>query len=101
MKDIFMYLIQKQKFKKYGQDDWFQLVNAIHQFLVNLDINEQSSTSDTIKLDKRDNDYTVSYFENELRSYKEQNKTLFEMIEEKKSEIGQVEQDSKRVKDEN
>lgn len=65
-----MYLIQKQKFKKYGNDDWFQLVNAIHQFLANL---ETESTSDTIKIEKKesDADYTVSYFENELKTYKE------------------------------
>lgn len=30
LKDLFMYLIQKQKFKKYGNDEWFMLVNAIH-----------------------------------------------------------------------
>jgi len=54
-------------------------VNAIHQFLVNI---ETESTSDTIKLDKRESsDYTLSYIENELRSYKDQNKTLFEMID--------------------
>lgn len=80
-----MYLIQKQKYKKYGNDDWFQLVNAIHQFLANLD---SESTSDTIKIDKKESsDYTVSYFENELKSYKEHNRTLFEMIEEKKTEL--------------
>lgn len=80
-----MYLIQKQKFKKYGNDEWFMLVNAIHQFLANL---ETESTADTIKLDKKESsDYTVLYFENELKSYKEQNKTLFEMIEEKKHEL--------------
>jgi hypothetical protein len=49
---------------------------------------ETESTADTIKFEKKEtSDYTIQYFENELKSYKEQNKTLYEMIEEKKYEM--------------
>ncbi len=68
LKDVFMYIIQKQKYKKYKEDEWFVLTNSIHQFLLNIDM------SSTNRIQKSEsivsNDYTVQYFENELNSYK-------------------------------
>lgn len=79
LKDVFMYLIQKQKYKKYATDDWFLLVTAIHQFLANL---ESESTTDTIKLEKKESiDVNVAFFENELNFYKDRNKLLQQEIE--------------------
>ena len=77
-----MYLIQKQKYKKYKVDDWFCLINALEQFLVNLD-------TTAVKLEKNHSstvsqDYTLQYFESELQGYKQQNVTLKEMVEEQK-----------------
>ncbi len=33
VKDIFMHLIQEEKHKVFSSDDWFQIINAMHQFL--------------------------------------------------------------------
>jgi hypothetical protein len=33
LKDIFMHLIQEEKHKSFHAEDWFQLINAMHQFL--------------------------------------------------------------------
>lgn len=43
LKDMFMHLIQEQKHKIYKADDWFQLINAIHEFLakITVEVNEQ------------------------------------------------------------
>lgn len=30
LKDIFMHLIQEEKHKFFSQDDWFQVINAMH-----------------------------------------------------------------------
>ena len=81
LKDLFMYLIQKQKYKKYKEDEWFVLTNSIHEFLLNIDMKSMGSRvakSESIV----SNDYTVQYFESELNSYKSQNVTLREMFEE-------------------
>ena len=40
VKDMLLYLIQKQKYKKYQSEDWFQLVNATHDFLERVDTTE-------------------------------------------------------------
>lgn len=68
---------------------------------------DSESTTDSVRQDRsrdtvysRNNDDTVQYFENELKSYKDQNKTLFEMIEEQKIQLEQSEGEGKRVKDE-
>lgn len=75
------------------------MVNAIHQFLANI---ETESTADTIKFEKKESsDYTATYFENELKNYKEQNKTLFEMVEEKKGELESYKTERSKMKEEN
>jgi hypothetical protein len=38
LKDMFMHLIQEEKHRYYQPEDWFQLVNAIHQFLCKLSV---------------------------------------------------------------
>ena len=79
LKDVFMYLIQKQKHKKYSTDDWFLLVTAIHQFLVNL---ESESTKDSIRLEKKESiDVNAAFFENELNFYKDRNRLLQQEVE--------------------
>lgn len=80
-----MYLIQKQKYKKYKEDEWFVLTNSIHQFLLNLDTSMPARVMKTESIVS--NDYTVQYFESELNSYKDQNKTLKEMYEEQNREM--------------
>lgn len=68
LKDLFMYIIQKQKYKKYKEDEWFILTNSIHQFLLNIDVSSVNRVQKSESIVS--NDYTVQYFENELNSYK-------------------------------
>ena len=36
LKDILMHLIQEEKHKTFQAEDWFQLINAMHQFLTDV-----------------------------------------------------------------
>ena len=98
MKDLFMYLIQKQKYKKFGSDEWFILVNAIHEFLAKI---ETESTADTIKFEKKESiDHNVAYLEQELGFHKEQNKGLRQAVEDIQAHFEQAKNERMKTKEE-
>ena len=38
LRDMCMHLIQEEKHRYYQPEDWFQLINAIHQFLAKVSV---------------------------------------------------------------
>lgn len=66
-KDMLMYLIQKQKHKKFQPDDWFQLINSLHEFLTKYGGDGEYKTPDLLR---RDTEEFVSQLESEIRSLK-------------------------------
>lgn len=99
MKDLFMYLIQKQKYKKFGSDEWFILVNSIHEFLAKLETD--NTTADTIKFEKKDSiDHNVAYLEQELGFHKEQNKGLRQAVEDVQNHLDQTKSERLKAKEE-
>jgi len=47
-----MHLIQEQKHKIYKADDWFQLINAIHEFLAKITVEVNEQKANKVRLDQ-------------------------------------------------
>lgn len=90
-----MYLIQKQKHKKYQPDDWFQLINSLHEFL-----NKASCDSGTPEYHRRNTDDFISQLESEIKSLKIYNEQLQSIAMDREQEVTEFQTEKKQLKDE-